>query len=68
MTQKQQIEALKQQADHYQNLAKEGALDLFQNPAKADCAGLIRAHLIRAESFRTAIKLITGQIKPVSGQ
>ena len=70
MTQKAQIEALNKQADHYHNLAKDLALDLLQKPDRGDAEMLkhtAKMHLIRAESFRTATKLITGQITPVSG-
>lgn len=70
MTQKAQIQALQTQADHYYNLAKDIALDLLQRPDQADAAKAkhtAQMHLIRAESFRTAIKLITGQRAPVSG-
>ena len=70
MTQKQQVEALTKQADHYQNLAKTIALELFIDPnsptAERD-RRLALGHLIRAQSFRSSIKLITGQIAPVSG-
>lgn len=71
MTQKTQIAALNQQAFHYRNLAKEIALDLLQNPSAADVEKkkfAAQMHLVRAEAFTTAVKLITGQVLPVSGQ
>ncbi|MEI8288809.1 MAG: hypothetical protein WCH99_05005 [Verrucomicrobiota bacterium] len=70
MTLKAQIIVLNTQADHYHNLAKEIALDLLQRPDQADAAKrkhTAQMHLIRAESFRTAVKLISGQLAPVSG-
>jgi hypothetical protein len=70
MTQKAQIEAPTKQADHYHNAAKDIALELLQHPFAADVEKkkfTAQMHLIRAESFRTSIKLITGQIAPVSG-
>lgn len=68
MTQKAQIVALETQAAHYHGLAKDIALDLLQRPDQPDAAKLkhkAQMHLIRAESFRTSIKLITGQLEPV---
>lgn len=70
MTKKAQIKALETQADHYRNLAKDIALDLLQKPGQADAEKLrhtAQMHLIRAESFRTSIKLITGKLEPVTG-
>ncbi|MEI8289837.1 MAG: hypothetical protein WCH99_10215 [Verrucomicrobiota bacterium] len=62
-----QINVLNTQADHYHNLAKEIALDLLNRPDQADAAKrkhTAQMHLIRAESFRTAVKLISGTSSP----
>lgn len=70
MTIKEQTRALQTQADHYHNLAKDIALDLLKKPEHPEAARLrhtAQMHLVRAESFRTSIKLITGQTTPVSG-
>ena len=69
MTAKAQIVALNTQADHYHNLAKEIALDLLQRPDHPEAGKkkhTAQMHLIRAESFRTATKLITGQLTPAT--
>lgn len=69
MTQKNQITALTVEADRYKNLAKDIALDLLQNPSAPDAdkkKHSAQMHLIRAETFRTSIKLITGQLEPVA--
>ena len=69
MTQKNQIIALTVEADRYRNLAKDIDLDLLQNPTAADAEKkkhTAQMHLIRAKTFRTSIKLITGQLEPVA--
>ncbi|MCX6896303.1 MAG: hypothetical protein NTZ16_12560 [Verrucomicrobia bacterium] len=67
MTQKAQIVSLETQAAHFHGLAKDIALELLQRPDHPDAAKkkhTAQMHLIRAESFRTSIKLITGQLEP----
>ena len=68
MTQQKQVFALNHEADRYRDLAKEIALDLLQNPFAPDAEKkkhTAQMHLIRAETFRTAVKLITGKLEPV---
>lgn len=69
MTLKAQTVALQTEADRYRDLAKDIALDLLQNPFAPDVEKkkhTAQMHLIRAETFKTAIKLITGKLEPVA--
>jgi hypothetical protein len=73
---KNQIIALTVEADRYTALAKDISLNLLKledipegSPEWATREKQKRKaqdHLLRAETFRTSIKLITGQLEPVA--
>lgn len=62
----EQIKALDCEAVRHTELAKDVALDLLKNPFAGDVEkkkSLAHDHLIRAEAYKTSIKIISGTFR-----
>lgn len=63
---KEQIAALETESARHLELAKNIGLELLRNPYAADVEkkkDLARDHLLRAETFKTSIKVISGTFR-----